>query len=61
MFLFGMSVDPRIRAALGIVALVIGIVLHLVVLDVIGGVLVLWAGGQWLQRSRSNRSNRSNR
>jgi threonine/homoserine/homoserine lactone efflux protein len=56
MFLFGVSVDPRIRAALGIVALVIGIVIHQEVLGVIGGVLVLWAGGQWLQRSRSARS-----
>jgi hypothetical protein len=55
MFLFGVAVDPRIRAALGIIALVIGIVLHQVVLGVIGGVLVLWAGGQWLQRSRSAR------
>jgi uncharacterized membrane protein len=58
MFLFGVSVDPRIRAALGIIALMIGIGLHLVVLDVIGGVLVLWAGGQWLRRSRSNQSAR---
>jgi hypothetical protein len=58
MFLFGMSVDPRIRAAVGVIALVIGIVLHLIVLDVLGGVLVLWAGGQWLQRGRSNRSAR---
>jgi hypothetical protein len=58
MFLFGVAVDPRIRAALGIIALVIGIVLHQVVLGVIGGVLVLWAGGQWLQRSRGGRGTR---
>jgi hypothetical protein len=58
MFLFGVSVDPRIRAALGIVALVIGILVHQVLLGAIGGVLVLWAGAQWLQRSRSNRSTR---
>jgi hypothetical protein len=58
MFLFGVSVDPRIRAALGIVALVIGIVLHQVVLAVVGGILVLWAGAQWLQRGRSSRSTR---
>jgi energy-coupling factor transporter transmembrane protein EcfT len=56
--MFGMSVDPRIRAALGIIVLVVGVVLHQVVLSVIGGVLVLWAGGQWLQRSRSSRSTR---
>jgi hypothetical protein len=55
MFMFGVSVDPRIRAALGVIALVVGIALHLVVLDVAGGFLVLWAGGQWLQRSRSTR------
>jgi hypothetical protein len=58
MFLFGVSVDPRIRAALGVVALVAGVVLHQVVLGVIGVVLVLWAGGQWLQRSRSSKSAR---
>ena len=58
MFLFGIQVSPRIRAALGIIALVMGIVLHQVVLGAIGGILVLWAGGQWLQRSRSSRSTR---
>jgi hypothetical protein len=55
MFMFGVSVDPRIRAALGIVVLVIGVVLHKFVVDAIGGVLLLWAGAQWLQRSRSAR------
>ncbi len=58
MFLLGVAVDPRIRAALGIVVLVIGIVLHMVVLGVIGAMLVLWAGGQWMQRSRNSRSPR---
>jgi hypothetical protein len=50
MFMFGMSMDPRIRVALGIVVLVIGIVLHQFVIDAAGGILVLLAGGQWLRR-----------
>jgi hypothetical protein len=50
MFMFGMSMDPRIRIALGIVVLVIGIVLHQVVIDAAGGILLLLAGGQWLRR-----------
>ena len=52
MFMFGIKVDPRIRAALGAAVLVTGVLLHLVVLDAIGGVLVVWGVGQWLSRSR---------
>jgi hypothetical protein len=55
MFMFGMSINPAIRAALGIVVLVIGIVVHTVVLDAAGAVLMLWAGGQWLVHRRSAR------
>jgi threonine/homoserine/homoserine lactone efflux protein len=53
MFMFGVSVNPAIRAILGIAVLVVGIVLRQVVLDAAGGVLILWAGGQWLRHRRS--------
>jgi hypothetical protein len=55
MFMLEMSMDPRIRIALGIVLAAIGIVLHQVVVAAAGGIFLLLAGGQWLQRRRGPR------
>jgi hypothetical protein len=49
--LFG-TVHPAIRAALGVVVLVAGVVLHKVILDVAGAAVVLIGAGQWLYRTR---------
>ena len=49
--LFG-TVHPAIRAALGVVVLVVGVVLHKVILDVAGAAIVLIGAGQWLYRTR---------
>lgn len=55
MFMFGVSVSPRIKVVLGIVMVAIGVALHQVVLAAAGGVFVLLAGGQWMLRRRSTR------
>jgi hypothetical protein len=43
---------PGIRAAIGVVVLVIGVALHRVALDVIGAVVIVLGAGQWLYASR---------
>jgi hypothetical protein len=47
--LFGI-VNPAIRAAAGVVLLVIGIVLHSVVLDAAGAAAIVISAVQWLHR-----------
>jgi hypothetical protein len=55
--LFGMfgSVNPVIRAAVGVVILVIGLMLHKVVLDVAGAAAIVISVAQWLHRRRGTR------
>jgi hypothetical protein len=50
MFLFGFSLHPAIRAIVGIVALVLGIALHLVILDAVGAIFVAISGYQVYRR-----------
>jgi hypothetical protein len=47
--LFGL-VPPAIRAAAGVVLLVVGILLHWVVLDVAGAAAIVISAVQWMQR-----------
>ena len=55
--LFGL-VNPAIRAAVGVMLLVIGILLHRVVLDVTGAAAVVISIGQWLYRKPGTRGTR---
>jgi hypothetical protein len=50
MFLLGMSVNPAVKAVLGIAVLVVGVLMHLVLIDAIGAALILLAAGQLLRR-----------
>ncbi len=47
--LFGI-VNPAIRAAVGVVLLVIGLVLHRVIFDVTGAAALVISAVQWLHR-----------
>jgi ABC-2 type transport system ATP-binding protein len=49
--LFGRT-NPAVRAVIAVALLVIGVVLHRLVLEVVGGVAVVAAGAQWLYTSR---------
>jgi hypothetical protein len=49
MFLF-LNVDPKIRAALGVAVLVLGIVLHQVFVAAIGGCLIAMAAYRLVKR-----------
>ncbi len=55
--LFGMfgSVNPAIRAAVGVVILVIGLVLHSVVLDATGAAALVIGAVQWLHRRQETK------
>ena len=55
--LFGMfgSINPVIRAAVGVVILVIGLVLHKVVLDAAGAATIVLSVVQWLHRRRGTK------
>ncbi len=44
------TVHPAVRAALGLVILAIGVILHRVYLDVAGGAVIAIGAGQWLYR-----------
>ncbi len=46
------TVHPVVRAALGVVVLAIGVVLHRVYLDVAGAAVIAIGAGQWLYRQR---------
>ena len=52
--LFGMfgSVNPAIRAAVGVAILVIGLMLHKVLLDATGAAVIVIGVAQWLYRRR---------
>lgn len=52
MFIFGFSASPPVRAAIAIVLVVIGIVLHRYILDAAGAVLLVVAGWQFAVRRR---------
>jgi threonine/homoserine/homoserine lactone efflux protein len=63
LLLFGRFKEPA-RAILGLAGLVTGIVLHLVILALAGGVLLVWAAvrvaGSWRNRRRDrSRASRS--
>ena len=49
------TVHPAIRAAVGVVILVIGVLLHKVMLDVAGGAAIVISAVQWLYRQRGPR------
>jgi hypothetical protein len=51
--LFG-TVNPAIRAAAGVVLLVIGVVLHSVVLDATGAAALVIGAVQWLHRRQGS-------
>jgi hypothetical protein len=55
--LFG-TVHPGIRAALGVVVLVVGLLLHRVILDAAGAAVVLIGAGQWFYRWRRSGARR---
>jgi hypothetical protein len=61
--LFGMSgsINPAIRAAVGVVILVIGLVLHKVVLDAAGAAAIVISVVQWLQRRRGTQGTQGTR
>lgn len=61
MILFGVSIHPAIRAAIGIVTLVIGIAIHLYVLDGVGALLLVVAGYQLYRRHRGTQGPWSSR
>jgi hypothetical protein len=43
-------IPPALRAVIGLVVLVVGLVLHAKLAATLGGVLVVVGGGQWLYR-----------
>jgi hypothetical protein len=49
--LFG-RINPAVRAAIGVVLLVIGLVLHRLLFEVAGGAVLVLGGIQWLYASR---------
>jgi hypothetical protein len=46
------SIHPAIRAAIGVVILVIGLALHRVLIDATGAAAIVISAVQWLYRSR---------
>jgi hypothetical protein len=46
------TLHPAIRLAVGVVIVVIGIAMHKVFLDVIGGAVVALSAFQWMTRQR---------
>jgi hypothetical protein len=46
------TLHPAIRLVVGVVVVVIGIAVHKVFLDVIGGAVVVLSACQWLYRTR---------
>ena len=46
------TLHPAIRLAAGVVIVVIGVAMHKVFLDVIGGVVVALSAFQWMTRQR---------
>jgi hypothetical protein len=46
------TLHPAIRLAVGVVIVVIGIAVHKVFLDVIGGAVVVLSAVQWMGRQR---------
>lgn len=46
------TVHPAIRLAVSVVVVVIGVTVHKVFLDVIGGAVVVISAGQWLTRPK---------
>jgi hypothetical protein len=52
MFMLGLQVSPPIRAAIAVILIVIGIALHLYILDAAGAVLLVVAGWQLASRRR---------
>lgn len=46
------NVHPAVRIAIGLVVLVIGVVLHKVLIDVAGAVVVAVGAVQWFYRRR---------
>jgi hypothetical protein len=46
------TVHPAIRLAVGVVVVVVGVTVHKVFLDVIGGAVVVISAGQWLTRQK---------
>ena len=46
-------VHPAIRAAVGVVLLVIGLLLHQVILDVAGAAAIVISAVQWLHRKQA--------
>ena len=50
--LFGLlgTIHPAIRAAVGVVILVIGVLLHMVLLDAAGAAAIVISAVQWLHR-----------
>jgi hypothetical protein len=55
--LFGI-VNPAIRAAAGVVLLVIGLLLHRVILDAAGAAAIVISAVQWLHRRQGTQGTR---
>jgi hypothetical protein len=51
--LIGRLIPPAIRVVIGLVVLVVGLILHAKVAAILGGAVVVIAGGQWLYRRSS--------
>jgi hypothetical protein len=54
LFLFGKSINPKIRLIIGAVVLVLGIVLHSRLLDVGAAVYLVFSGYQLVRNLKQN-------
>jgi threonine/homoserine/homoserine lactone efflux protein len=54
MFLFGVSIDPKIRLIIGALILVLGIVLHMLILAIGGAAYLAWAAFTLVRTLRQN-------